>query len=180
MPGRRKCQSLIQGCINTQGCSEKDATGAQQLLHVNNTKMPEIAVQLLAVGLLWGVTNPFIRLGSRGIESVKDTGSKWRNILLEVRMIGSRWRYWVPFGLNQCGSALYVWTLQSASITVAVPVANSLSFAFTAITGYALGEKLPGKKVILGTLLICCGSTLMIYEKVVQEQQQENQNIPFQ
>ncbi|XP_022224667.1 transmembrane protein 234 homolog isoform X2 [Drosophila obscura] len=142
--------------------------------------MLEIAVQLLAVGLLWGVTNPFIRLGSQGIESVKDTGSKWRNFVLEVCTIGSRWRYWIPFGLNQCGSALYVWTLQSASITVAVPVANSLSFAFTAITGYALGEKLPGKKVILGTFLICFGSTLMIYDKLVQEQKQENQNIPFQ
>ncbi|XP_016968426.1 transmembrane protein 234 homolog isoform X2 [Drosophila biarmipes] len=107
--------------------------------------MLEIAAQLLAVGLLWGVTNPFIRLGSQGIESVKDTGSKWRNFVQEARTIGSRWRYWIPFGLNQCGSALYVWTLQSASITVAVPVANSLSFAFTAITGYALGEKLPGR-----------------------------------
>lgn len=101
--------------------------------------------QLLAVGLLWGVTNPFMRLGSQGIESVKDTGSKWRNLLQEARLIGTRWRYWVPFGLNQCGSALYVWTLQNSSITVAVPVANSLSFAFTAITGFILGEKLPGK-----------------------------------
>ncbi|KAH8290212.1 hypothetical protein KR054_001067, partial [Drosophila jambulina] len=136
--------------------------------------------QLLAVGLLWGVTNPFIRLGSQGIESVKDTGSKWRNFLQEARTIGSRWRYWIPFGLNQCGSALYVWTLQSASITVAVPVANSLSFAFTAITGYALGEKLPGQKVILGTLLICCGSILMIYDKVLQEQDHQPQNITFQ
>ncbi|XP_016927720.2 transmembrane protein 234 homolog [Drosophila suzukii] len=142
--------------------------------------MLEVAAQLLAVGLLWGVTNPFIRLGSQGIESVKDTGSKWRNFVQEARTIGSRWRYWIPFGLNQCGSALYVWTLQSASITVAVPVANSLSFAFTAITGYALGEKLPGRKVILGTLLICCGSILMIYDKILQEESQQQLNITFQ
>nr|XP_016927720.1 transmembrane protein 234 homolog [Drosophila suzukii] len=142
--------------------------------------MLEIAAQLLAVGLLWGVTNPFIRLGSQGIESVRDTGSKWRNFVQEACTIGSRWRYWIPFGLNQCGSALYVWTLQSASITVAVPVANSLSFAFTAITGYALGEKLPGRKVILGTLLICCGSILMIYDKILQEQSQHQLNITFQ
>eukprot|EP00099_Drosophila_melanogaster_P019244 NP_610502.1 uncharacterized protein Dmel_CG12929, isoform A [Drosophila melanogaster] len=141
--------------------------------------MLDIAAQLLAVGLLWGVTNPFIRLGSQGIESVGDTGSKWRNFVQEARTIGSRWRYWIPFGLNQCGSALYVWTLQRASITVAVPVANSLSFAFTAITGYALGEKLPGRKVILGTLLVCCGSILMIYDKILQEQAQHQLNITF-
>ncbi|XP_017045073.1 transmembrane protein 234 homolog [Drosophila ficusphila] len=138
-----------------------------------------IAVQLLAVGMLWGITNPFIRLGSQGIETLQDTGSKWRNFIQEARTIGNRWRYWLPFGLNQCGSALYVWTLQSASITVAVPVANSLSFAFTAITGFALGEKLPGKKVILGTLLICCGSILMIYDKILQEQSQDRLNITF-
>ncbi|EDW74944.2 uncharacterized protein Dwil_GK15624 [Drosophila willistoni] len=131
--------------------------------------MWSIPAQLLAVGLLWGVTNPFIRLGSRGIESVENTGSKWRNFLREISLIGTRWNYWLPFGLNQCGSVLYVWTLQNASITVAVPVANSLSFAFTAITGYALGEKLPGKKVVLGTSLICCGSLLMIYDKIQQE-----------
>ncbi|EDW47122.1 transmembrane protein 234 homolog [Drosophila sechellia] len=141
--------------------------------------MLDIAAQLLAVGLLWGVTNPFIRLGSQGIELVEDTGSKWRNFVQEARTIGSRWRYWIPFGLNQCGSALYVWTLQRASITVAVPVANSLSFAFTAITGYALGEKLPGRKVILGTLLVCCGSILMIYDKILQEQAQHQLNITF-
>ncbi|KAH8318339.1 hypothetical protein KR074_009121, partial [Drosophila pseudoananassae] len=136
--------------------------------------------QLFAVGLLWGVTNPFMRLGSQGIESVKDTGSKWRNLLQEVRLIGTRWRYWVPFGLNQCGSALYVWTLQNSSITLAVPVANSLSFAFTAITGYILGEKLPGKKVVLGTLLIGCGSTLLLYDKLLQEQTENQLNITFQ
>lgn len=134
-------------------------------------------LQLLTVGLLWGVTNPFIRLGSKGIECVKDTGSKYKNFLAELRMIGSRLNYWIPFGLNQCGSLLYVWTLQSANITVAVPVANSLSFVFTAITGYLLGEKLPGKKIIIGTLLICCGSTLMICDKLQHEQQ--SLNIPF-
>ncbi|XP_023159998.2 transmembrane protein 234 homolog isoform X2 [Drosophila hydei] len=129
--------------------------------------MLSTALQLLAVGLLWGVTNPFIRLGSKGIETVKDTGSRYRNFLSELRMIGSRLHYWVPFGLNQCGSLLYVWTLRSANITIAVPLANSLSFAFTAITGYLL-------EIIIGTLLICCGSILMIYDKLLQEQQMQS------
>ncbi|KAH8384889.1 hypothetical protein KR093_011429 [Drosophila rubida] len=128
-------------------------------------------VQLLTVGLLWGVTNPFIRLGSQGIESITDSGSRYRNFLAELRMIGSRLSYWIPFGLNQCGSLLYVWTLQSANITIAVPVANSLSFVFTAITGYLLGEQQPGKNIIIGTLLICFGSILMIYDKMQHEQQ---------
>ncbi|KAH8300152.1 hypothetical protein KR044_010771, partial [Drosophila immigrans] len=136
-----------------------------------------IIVQLLIVGLLWGVTNPFIRLGSQGIESIADTGSRYRNLIAELRMVGSRLSYWIPFGLNQCGSLLYVWTLQTANITIAVPVANSLSFVFTAITGYLLGEQQPGKNIIIGTLLICFGSTLMICDKMQHEQQ--IQSIPF-
>ncbi|XP_017476793.1 PREDICTED: transmembrane protein 234 homolog isoform X2 [Rhagoletis zephyria] len=126
-------------------------------------------VWLVVVGLLWGATNPFIRLGSEGIDNV-DTGSRWRNLWLEVRMISTRFHYWIPFLLNQLGSVLYVWTLQHINIIVAVPVANSLSFVFTAITGYCLGEKLPGKSVTIGTLLVCLGSSLMLYDKMSPDQ----------
>ncbi|XP_037952834.1 transmembrane protein 234 homolog [Teleopsis dalmanni] len=125
---------------------------------------------LVIVGLLWGATNPFIRLGSQGIEQI-NTGSKWKNLLLELRMISMRLKYWVPFLLNQAGSVLYVYTLQDTSITAAVPVANSLSFVFTAITGYLLGEKIPGRKVVIGTVLVCLGSSIVLYDKLRNEQQ---------
>ncbi|XP_067627429.1 transmembrane protein 234 homolog [Eurosta solidaginis] len=125
-------------------------------------------LSLLGVGLLWGATNPFIRRGSTGIANV-NTGSRWRNLWLELCMIGTRLQYWIPFLLNQLGSILYVWTLQYTNITIAVPVANSLSFAFTAITGYLLGEKLPGKSLIIGTVLVSFGSSLMLYDKMRSE-----------
>ncbi|CAD7012601.1 transmembrane protein 234 homolog [Ceratitis capitata] len=126
-------------------------------------------LSLIGVGLLWGATNPFIRLGSIGIESV-NSGSRWRNLWLELRMITTRLNYWVPFLLNQMGSAMYVWTLQHTNLTIAVPVANSLSFAFTAVTGYFLGEKLPGKSIMIGTIFVCIGSSLMLYDKMSSEQ----------
>ncbi|XP_053967360.1 transmembrane protein 234 homolog [Anastrepha ludens] len=127
--------------------------------------MINTVLSLLGVGLLWGATNPFIRLGSAGIDNV-DTGSRWLNLWQELRMIGTRLHYWIPFLLNQLGSVLYVWTLQHINITIAVPVANSLGFAFTALTGYLLGEKLPGKSVMIGTLSVCFGSSLMLYDKI--------------
>lgn len=99
---------------------------------------------MIAVGALWGCTNPFIKLGSKGIDKVK-YGSSIQNLWLEFGTVALRLKYWVPFLLNQSGSVLYVWTLQTCSMTAAVPVANSLSFAFTAITGYMLGEKIPGR-----------------------------------
>ncbi|XP_061397825.1 transmembrane protein 234 homolog [Musca vetustissima] len=124
---------------------------------------------LICVGVLWGCTNPFIRRGSEGIERI-NTGSSTKNLWLEMKTIAGRLKYWIPFALNQLGSVLYVWTLQFCEIIVAVPVANSLTFAFTAITGYCLGEKIPGRNVIIGTLLVCLGSSIMLYDQALREQ----------
>lgn len=128
-------------------------------------------LSLIAVGFLWGATNPFIKKGSSGIQNI-NTGSKIKNILQEIRLIGSRLGYWIPFLLNQLGSVLYVYTLQSASISVAVPIANSLSFAFTAVVGYLLGERIPGKNVIIGTALVTVGTSMIIYDKLRLESSQ--------
>lgn len=49
-------------------------------------------------------------------------------------------QYLLPFLLNQCGSVLYFLTLQDTDISLAVPVSNSLTFVFTAMTGWFLGE----------------------------------------
>uniref|UniRef100_H3HB45 BCNT-C domain-containing protein n=1 Tax=Phytophthora ramorum TaxID=164328 RepID=H3HB45_PHYRM len=47
----------------------------------------------------------------------------------------------LPFALNQSGSVVYVYLLGSADISNAVPICNSLTFVFTAITSRLLGEK---------------------------------------
>lgn len=122
-------------------------------------------LSLIAVGFLWGATNPFIRKGTDGIQNI-NTGSRLKNVLLEIQLVGSRLGYWIPFLLNQLGSVLYVYTLQSASISASVPIANSLSFAFTAVVGFLLGEKIPGKNVIIGTALVTLGTSMIIYDKL--------------
>lgn len=43
------------------------------------------------------------------------------------------------------GSVLYFLTLQNVDLSLSVPVANSLTFVFTAIVGCILGEKLPNR-----------------------------------
>lgn len=48
--------------------------------------------------------------------------------------------------LNQSGSVLYFFTLQNVDLSLAVPVTNSLTFVFTALVGWILGEKLPSKR----------------------------------
>ena len=49
-------------------------------------------------------------------------------------------QYMGPFLINQCGSVLYYLTLQTTDLSLSVPVANSLTFLVTAITGRFLGE----------------------------------------
>lgn len=50
-------------------------------------------------------------------------------------------QYLIPFLINQIGSVIFIFVLQNADISLAVPVTNSLTFLFTAITGWFLGEK---------------------------------------
>uniref|UniRef100_A0A1A9WSF9 EamA domain-containing protein n=1 Tax=Glossina brevipalpis TaxID=37001 RepID=A0A1A9WSF9_9MUSC len=109
---------------------------------------------LIGVGFLWGATNPFIRLGTQQIAR-----SKRESPLIALKI-------WIPFLLNQCGSVLYAWTLQNCSITMAVPIANSLSFVFTAITGNLLGEKIAERRVVLGATLVCLGSTAILFDQM--------------
>lgn len=103
-------------------------------------------------------------------------------------------QYILPFILNQCGSVLYFLTLQSTDISLAVPVSNSLTFVFTAITGWFLGEEKVHKSeyiwnyfnvsvkgnvmnyllydslyfsdTYLGMILILCGTTLCCWDKL--------------
>ncbi|XP_020300864.1 transmembrane protein 234 homolog isoform X2 [Pseudomyrmex gracilis] len=100
----------------------------------------ESVIYLCLVALLWGVTVPFIKKGAQGLEDVKAT-SIYGQFIKELVFLLTSLRYAVPFFFNQCGSVLYFLTLQNTDISLAVPVSNSLSFVFTAITGWFLGEK---------------------------------------
>jgi uncharacterized membrane protein len=91
--------------------------------------------------------------------------------------------------LNQSGSVIYFLTLQSADLSLAVPVANSLTFVFTAISGWILGEQLPKRSknlsrfittntrlladTILGVILILAGTTLCCYDNYLNKNVKE-------
>ena len=49
------------------------------------------AVWLVAVALLWGATNPFLKRGGEGIEKIKKDGMI-RQFLSEVFFLGSNWK----------------------------------------------------------------------------------------
>ncbi|XP_037031515.1 transmembrane protein 234 homolog [Bradysia coprophila] len=123
---------------------------------------------LVAVAFLWGATNPFIRRGSLGVEDVKGA-TVIKQFLAEIYFLITRWQYLVPFILNQCGSVLYVLTLQNTELSVAVPVANSLSFVFTAISALFLGEQRATLKNYIGMTLVMLGTTICMIAKMRTE-----------
>uniref|UniRef100_A0A3B4A9G2 Uncharacterized protein n=1 Tax=Periophthalmus magnuspinnatus TaxID=409849 RepID=A0A3B4A9G2_9GOBI len=94
--------------------------------------------------MLWGCTNPLLKRGSRGIETVAQP-NRVAQVLAELKFLLLNLSYIVPFLLNQSGSLVYYYTLSTTELSLAVPVTNSLTFLCTLITGKLLGEEFGGK-----------------------------------
>jgi hypothetical protein len=157
----------------------------------------------LLVGMMWGCTNPFLKNGTEALPSVT-RGSRLAQFAAEVRhrardelrhsqfvpiaqmyCIFTRWKFYIPFGINQAGSLVYIYLLGQTDISIAVPTCNSLTFVrqrqratsfmsspraclqvFTAVTCHLLGEKVDRPLLMYtGILLILCGITICIWSK---------------
>lgn len=147
---------------------------------------PEI-VWLVVVGMLWGCTNPLIKHGSSGVaselsNSAKEDGSSSSNgnssaekngkkgvvgtALKDVLFLLSRWRYVVPFLVNQLGSVVFFWRLSGSDMSLVSPVANGLAFFFTALTDMAFFHARVTAKAVLGSILVVLGVALCTLAKV--------------
>ncbi|XP_078133686.1 transmembrane protein 234 [Sander vitreus] len=124
-------------------------------------------LSLVLVSVLWGCTNPFLKKGTEGIENVQHNNNNNNNnrlsqLLAEVKFLFLNIKYLVPFLLNQSGSLVYYYTLSTTDLSLAVPVANSLTFLCTLLTGKLLGEEFGGKQAVAGMLLTMAGITLCV------------------
>ncbi|XP_066246764.1 transmembrane protein 234 homolog [Euwallacea similis] len=119
---------------------------------------------LICVAALWGLTNPIIKKNSTAIKEIK-AKSAITQLRLEIKYLLTHLEYVAPMTVNQLGSVLYFFTLQNTDLTLSVPLANSLTFIFTAVGGSYLEEKLPTKKVLAGSAFILFGTILCCYDK---------------
>ncbi|XP_034714994.1 transmembrane protein 234 [Etheostoma cragini] len=120
-------------------------------------------LSLLLVSVLWGCTNPFLKKGTEGIENVQhNNNNRVLQLLAEVKFLFLNIKYLVPFLLNQSGSLVYYYTLSTTDLSLAVPVANSLTFLCTLLTGKLLGEEFGGRQAVAGMLLTMAGITLCV------------------
>jgi drug/metabolite transporter (DMT)-like permease len=128
----------------------------------------------LLVGILWGCTNPFLKKGSQSSPPTSTHQSNnfgaTNGFLANTKRSLKKFlnpRVLFPFILNQSGSLMFYFLLATENISTTVPVCNSLTFIFTGITGWLLGEKfahpvmfVAGLAMIVSGLSICALSSL--------------------
>ncbi|CAH9097765.1 unnamed protein product [Cuscuta europaea] len=120
--------------------------------------------KMVAVGLVWGATNAFMKNGVLKCDEklrsslhsntpqhpALKTLKNWLDLVLT-------WQYSVPFLLNLSASAAFYAILSDAPISLAVPVTNATTFAATAVFGVILGEEIRIGLALFGTFLIALG-----------------------
>jgi drug/metabolite transporter (DMT)-like permease len=125
----------------------------------------------LFVGALWGITNPFLKQGAQ-ISSPSSTSSlsleSKETTTLFQRATESfksflRPSIILPIAINQLGSLAFYFLLATDDISIAVPLCNSLTFAFTGVTGWLLGERIHQPILfVLGIALVLSGIYLCV------------------
>jgi hypothetical protein len=66
-------------------------------------------IGLIFVGVIWGITNPYMEKGTQGSEEKTDSkiDFSWKSFIKTI----SKLKFLIPFGLNQSGSLLYYFLL---------------------------------------------------------------------
>ena len=120
----------------------------------------------LLVALLWGCTDPLLKRGSEGINSVVSSDSKILKVILQFKWLVLNYQFTLPFIINQAGSVLYYVLIAQSDISLAVPVINSLKLVVTTIVGIViLGERVESARTYCGMLCIVIGVSLSVLSK---------------
>lgn len=90
----------------------------------------------VAVGVLWGCSNPFIKQAQGDSQSTNESAMNLSNIVQSLKTFITNPRMFLPYMVNQSGSLIYYYMLSSEPVSRAGPICNSLTFMFTALTGY--------------------------------------------
>lgn len=121
---------------------------------------------LFLVAFFWGTSNPLMKRVSASDASESKTDlSPFMHIISLFKRYGSfafagiclRWKFIAAYLYDQAGSMLYYYALGSTDLSIAVPVANGLTFAVAGITEALVDRKLPSRATVEGSLMILLG-----------------------
>ena len=121
-----------------------------------------------------GLYKPVSEGGSKDAVSTKKKGNQashavfnCSSFLQELFLTFTNLKFIIPFALNQSGSMVYYYLLGTADISLASPICNSLTFTFTAITSWLIGEKIDSPFfTIIGIFFVLIGVTLCTLSRV--------------
>jgi len=125
----------------------------------------ENSIWLIIVGILWGCTNPLMKYGSKGITEIKQKQNALLQFLAEFYFLFTNWKYVIPFLINMSGSIVFYKSLSNTDISLVVPITNSLTFLFTTLMGWLLGEEILNKWSFLGIVFVLMGVTICVSSK---------------
>ncbi|KAJ8655543.1 hypothetical protein O0I10_008829 [Lichtheimia ornata] len=134
---------------------------------MSSASIMQQALGFVLVAICWGSTNPLIKAGTKGLDTVtaKHPEGGMKRWLAEQKYLFTRWQYVLPLALNLSGSVVYYYTLGQSEMSLAVPITNSLTFIFSLFTGLLLGEELGGKDTWLGMVLVIAGVLICVASK---------------
>lgn len=131
-------------------------------------------LSMIAVGALWGCTNPLLRRGAVQNKTISNgsdpgnsppaavTGDGWLSALETLKKF-RRVQVWIPYALNQLGSVLFYFTLGKSEVSLAVPICNGLSLVFSIIASFLIGESIEDPvRTIVGSFLVVIGVALCV------------------
>jgi hypothetical protein len=134
-----------------------------------------ILVQCVAIGVVWGATNPFVRRGTIAVEQKQNALKRRRQAQRTATTIAARIlpesvtlalttpQFLLPQLLNQSGGVVFSALLATgaAPLSVAVPVVNAAALAANALADVLLGERyslpllVPGVGLVIAGLVLC-------------------------
>ena len=112
---------------------------------------------MVLVGLLWGSTNVFMK---QGIYFKHESDKFIDNLISDIKTLITSYSFVIPFVINQSGSILFTLLLGNNDFSLVVPISNALTFIFTFLTAYLVGENNLSFKCILGIIFVLIGLTI--------------------
>lgn len=136
-------------------------------------------ISYVLVSMLWGCTNPFIKraqaqnMASSASSSTASPSTlpkyavndkKKASFMTPIYRMLTDSKSFIPYAINQSGSVLFGYILSQQPVSQAVPICNSLTFIFTAITGYFLcGEKVHNPSYLFtGIVFVLLGTYICL------------------
>jgi uncharacterized membrane protein len=112
-----------------------------------------VLLGILAVALVWGITNPFLRYFAKGM-----TGS---GIATDFKFLASRPGYVMSLLVNWSGSVLFYLLLRDGDVSFVSPACNGLTFVFTLIFGRLFFREIITPRAVVGISLIVLGTAVI-------------------